>query len=169
MDNFQPHPEQISIQRPQTLCHPNYTTKAIPFSLFLRIRRICSTDIFFDQRSRELIEYLNKRGSSRTLDLPQVDLMNFRVEYVRPRSGRCLGREAAQRATKSRDVDLSRLKCFHLRFAPKMRCGVTGNWSDDIWKLNGRNDRFHFNQNNRMCGVSPASKEQIKFVYSALK
>ena len=27
------------------------------------------------------------------LDLPQVDLMNFRVEYVWPRSGRCLGRE----------------------------------------------------------------------------
>ena len=27
------------------------------------------------------------------VDLPQVDLMNFRVEYVMPRSGRCLGRE----------------------------------------------------------------------------
>ena len=51
------------------------------------------------------------------LDLTQVDLMNFRVEYVyRPRSGRCLGREAAERATKSREVDLSRLKGFHLRF-----------------------------------------------------
>ena len=25
---------------------------------------------------------------SREVDLPQVDLMNFRVEYVRPRSGR---------------------------------------------------------------------------------
>ena len=37
-------------------------------------------------------------------DLPQVDLMNFRVEHVRPRSGRCLGREAAERATKSREV-----------------------------------------------------------------
>ena len=24
------------------------------------------------------------------VDLLQVDLMNFRVEYVRPRSGRCL-------------------------------------------------------------------------------
>ena len=35
------------------------------------------------------------------LDLPQVDLMNFKVEYVRPRSGSCLGREAAERATKS--------------------------------------------------------------------
>ena len=33
------------------------------------------------------------------VDSPQVDLMNFRVEYVRPRSGRCLGREASERAT----------------------------------------------------------------------
>ena len=56
---------------------------------------------------------------SHITDLPQVDLMNFRVEYVRPRSSRFLGREAAERATKSREVDLSRLKGFHLRFAPK--------------------------------------------------
>ena len=53
--------------------------------------------------------------------------MNLRVEYVRPRSGRFLGREAAERATKSREVDLSRLKGFHLRFALKMRGGVTWN------------------------------------------
>ena len=51
----------------KTSCHPNHTKKVIPFSLFLRIRRICSTDTFFDQRSRELIEYLTKRGYSRTL------------------------------------------------------------------------------------------------------
>ena len=50
----------------KTSCHPNHTKKAIPFSLFLRIRRICSTDPFFDQRNRELIEYLIKRGYSRT-------------------------------------------------------------------------------------------------------
>ena len=49
------------------------------------------------------------------------------------------------------DVDLSRLKGFYLHFAPQMRCGVTGNWSDDIWKLNGGNYRFHSDQNNRMC------------------
>ena len=29
-------------------------------------------------------------------------------------------------------VDLSCLKSFHFRFAPKMRCGVNGNWSDDM-------------------------------------
>ena len=53
------------------------------------------------------------------VDLPQVDLMNFRVEYVKLRSGHFLHREAAERATKSREVDLSCLKGFHLRFAPK--------------------------------------------------
>ena len=36
----------------KTSCHPNHTKTAIPFSLFLRIRSICSTDTFFDQRSR---------------------------------------------------------------------------------------------------------------------
>ena len=50
----------------KTSCHPNDTKNAIPFSLFLRIHRICSTDTFFDQRNRELIEYLIKRGYSRT-------------------------------------------------------------------------------------------------------
>ena len=35
-----------------------------------------------------------------SLDLPEVvDLMNFRVEYISPRSGRCLCREAAERAS----------------------------------------------------------------------
>ena len=46
-------------------------------------------------------------GSWFTLDLPQVDLMNLRVEYVRPRSGRFLGREAAERGTKSREASSS--------------------------------------------------------------
>ena len=50
----------------KTSCHPNHTKKAIPFSLFLRIRRIFSTDTFFDLRSRELIECLSKRDYSRT-------------------------------------------------------------------------------------------------------
>ena len=45
---------------------PKPHQKTIPLSLFLRIRRICSSDTFFDQRSRELIEYLTKRGYSRT-------------------------------------------------------------------------------------------------------
>ena len=32
---------------------------------------------------------LRKDNADERLDLPQFDLRNFRVEYVRPRSGRC--------------------------------------------------------------------------------
>ena len=46
----------------KTSCHPNHTKQTIPFSLFLRIRRICSTDAFFDKRSEELIKHLVQRG-----------------------------------------------------------------------------------------------------------
>ena len=36
--------------------------KAIPYSLALRLRRICSKDEFFEHRSAELLSYLTKRG-----------------------------------------------------------------------------------------------------------
>ena len=32
-------------------CHPNHTKRTIPFSLALRLRRVCSTDSLFDKRS----------------------------------------------------------------------------------------------------------------------
>ena len=35
-------------------CHPQHTKRAIPFSLALRLRRICSSDETFKQRSNEL-------------------------------------------------------------------------------------------------------------------
>ena len=79
-----------------------------------------------------------------------------------------LGREAAERATKSREVDLSRLKGFHLRFAPKMRCGVTGNWSNDQMTYFGSwmAEIGSIPTKTTVCVcVSPATKEQIKFVY----
>ena len=44
----------------KTSCHPSHTKQTIPFSLFLRIRRICSNDAFFDNRSEELIKHLIK-------------------------------------------------------------------------------------------------------------
>ena len=42
--------------------HPYHTKKAIPYSLALRLRRICSKDEFFEHRSAELLSYLTKRG-----------------------------------------------------------------------------------------------------------
>ena len=91
--------------------------------------------------------------------------MNFRVEYVRPdvlqRSGRCLRRVATERATKPREVDLSRLKGFHLRFAPKMRRDLQlVRWHLEV--------ECSIKTIECVC-VSPGSKEQIKFVYSVLK
>ena len=43
--------------------------------------------------------FVYKKIFALRLDLPQVDLMNFREECVRSRSGRCLGREMTERAT----------------------------------------------------------------------
>ena len=58
----------------------------------------------------------------------QVCQVSFRLATSRPlekpKGASFLGREVAERATKSREVDLSRLKDFHLRFAPKIKLQV---------------------------------------------
>ena len=41
-----------------SFCHPLHAKKAIPFSLALRLRRICSTDATFNTRSALLTTYL---------------------------------------------------------------------------------------------------------------
>jgi hypothetical protein len=54
-------------------CHPCHTKKAIPFSLALRLRRICSTDQAFNTRSAELTSYLLKRGYNRYFLSRQIE------------------------------------------------------------------------------------------------
>ena len=82
-----------------------------------------------------------------------------------------LGCEAAERATKSREVDLSHLKGFYLRFAPKMRSGVTCNWCLgshlEVLELNG--GKTPIDQNNRTCVRFSCVDRKSKFVYSVLK
>ena len=56
-----------------TSCHPNHVKKPIPFSLALRIRRICSTDEKFKQRTSELLEFLCKRGHKRQYVQAQIN------------------------------------------------------------------------------------------------
>ena len=41
--------------------HPFHTKRSIPYSLALRLRRICSTETSFDNRATELKNYLTKR------------------------------------------------------------------------------------------------------------
>ena len=43
-------------------CHPSHTKQSIPFSMALRLRRICSTDEFLNTRSDALTSHLIKRG-----------------------------------------------------------------------------------------------------------
>ena len=76
----------------------------------------------------------------RSVDLLQVDLLASEASLVWPWSSR-------PRATKSRELDLSRLMGFHLHFAPKMRSGVTRIWGCRfplrVLDFNGRMCWFH--------------------------
>ena len=47
-------------------CHPLHSKRAIPFSLALRLRRICSSDETFTLQTKELIQYLNDHGYNRS-------------------------------------------------------------------------------------------------------
>ena len=53
-------------------CHPLHTKKAIPFSLALRLRRICSTDATFNTRAAQLTTYLLKPGYNRNFVTKQI-------------------------------------------------------------------------------------------------
>ena len=54
------------------LAIPHILKKAIPFSLALRLRRICSTDETFNTRAAQLTTYLLKRGYNRNLVTKQI-------------------------------------------------------------------------------------------------
>ena len=90
------------------------------------------------------------------VDLLQVDLLASGANLFWPRSGR-------PRATKSREVDLSRLKGLHLHFAPKMGRGVTRIWGficESLTSMAECADSTPSKSIERVC-VSPSSKEQI--------
>ena len=77
------------------------------------------------------------------LAMLQVDLLASGASLFWPRSGRL-------RATKSREVDLSRLQGFHSHFAPKMGSGVTRIWGFRfhlrVLDFNGGMSWFHSDQ-----------------------
>ena len=47
-------------------CHPTHVKRNLPFSLFLRLRRLCSEEEQFKKRCNELERQLYTRGYSRT-------------------------------------------------------------------------------------------------------
>ena len=55
-------------------CHPQHTKRAIPFSLALRLRRICSYPDNYKLRTNELIDYLANRGYDKTFLKTQIQL-----------------------------------------------------------------------------------------------
>ena len=71
----------------KTSCHPAHTKRTIPFSLALRLRRICSTDIFFSKRCQELINFLQSRGYSRRFLKKEINRVRNipRQETLKPR------------------------------------------------------------------------------------
>ncbi|KAL9972935.1 hypothetical protein ACROYT_G019335 [Oculina patagonica] len=69
-------------------CHPTHTKRAIPFSLALRLRRICSSDETFKQRTNELQSYLNKRGYNLTFLKQEIHRVHniTRTEALTPKA-----------------------------------------------------------------------------------
>ena len=56
-----------------TSCHPGSCKKAIPFWQALRLRRICSSNAFFEKRVSELCDYLVERGYRKDHVKKQID------------------------------------------------------------------------------------------------
>ncbi|CAH3018262.1 unnamed protein product, partial [Porites evermanni] len=67
-------------------CHSIHNKRAIPFSLPLRLRRICSTNETFTLTSNELIDYLYKRGYNRYFIQREIQRFNniTRTEALTP-------------------------------------------------------------------------------------
>ena len=42
--------------------HPNHVKNSIPFSQFLRLRRLCSDEIDFSNKSEEMLQFFKNRG-----------------------------------------------------------------------------------------------------------
>ena len=53
-------------------CHPQHTKRTIPFSLPLRLRRICSNPDNYKLRTNELIDYLANRSYGKTFLKTQI-------------------------------------------------------------------------------------------------
>ena len=56
-----------------TSCHPFHTKRSIPYSQALRLRRICSEEVDFQERINELKQWLDSRGYDREMVEKQIN------------------------------------------------------------------------------------------------
>ena len=70
-------------------CHPKHCSKNIPYSQALRIRKICSNENTFNERTMELSKHLQTRGYrnepvslaiSKARDIPREDLLKYKFK-----------------------------------------------------------------------------------------
>ena len=67
-------------------CHPKHTKQAIPFSLALRLRRVCSSNETFTLRANELKSCLNKRGYNLSFLNQEIKRIHItRTEAITPK------------------------------------------------------------------------------------
>ena len=57
--------------------HPSHTKKSIPFSIALRLRRICSKDDFFNKRLNALTTHLINWGYKHCLSQQEINKVRF--------------------------------------------------------------------------------------------
>ena len=102
-----------------TSCHPKHCCKNIPYSLALRLRRICSDSNTFELRAKELTNQLHRRGYLKQ-DIASA------IDKARQRSRDAL----LSYRPKSADVDtiLPFVLTYHPDL-PKVRDIVDKNWS----------------------------------------
>ena len=93
----------------------------IIFLIFLHHCYLCTASGGFSLASMAFSILEVVHVACQLLDLLQVDLLASGASLVWPRTGQ-------PQATKSREVDMSRLMGFCLHFTPKMGSGVTRIW-----------------------------------------
>ena len=160
-------------------CHPIHTKRAIPFSLALRLRRICSTNETFTLRTNELIGYLQKRGYNRYFLQREIQRVNniTQTEALTPPDTSTLDkpervpfvitynpalRSISSIIRKHFHILISSPRCYNVfKAAPIVACRRSSNLSDFLVRAQLRN----LTQHNQPRGSYPCGKNCLTCKY----
>ena len=128
-----------------TSCHPQHSCKNIPYSLALRLRRICFDSDTFESRARELTDHLCKRGYQK-LDI------SLAIERARQQKREDL----LSYRPKSESNILPFVLTYHLDL-PKVR-DIVNNTGPSLsllahWARSLQKDRPWPTEDPRVCGI----------------